>query len=92
MRLDKEEKAREESNKKVIEGLRKQFEEAQKLAEMEKSWPMRPPSFGAKQQAKITEAQAKELGKRIEAEARFRDESMRTKNSAPSMHLPATRS
>ena len=74
---DKLDKAREESNRRVIEGLRKQFEEAQKLDEMKTKLAEDTAEFWAKQQAKITEAAAKELGKRIEAEAKFRDESKR---------------
>jgi hypothetical protein len=74
---DKEEKALEERQKKAIDEFIKRLEQERKLADQEKKLADDTAEFWAKQQAKITEAQAKEIGKRGEAEARFRDESMR---------------
>lgn len=74
---EKDEKALEERQKKWVDEFVKRLEQERKLADEEKKLADDTAEFWAKQQAKITESQAKELGKRIEADARFRDESMR---------------
>ena len=70
---DKEQKELEARNKQAIDEFIKRLEQEQKLAEGEKKLADDTAEFWATQQAKITEDQAKELGKRIEADNKFRE-------------------
>ena len=71
---DKEDKEREESNKRALEYMYRLYEAAVKEAEEEKKLAADLAQFWEKEDEKTTAAATKEWTKRVEADAKFRDQ------------------